>query len=124
MSTIQTIRDAQAELTVHTVTGSVSLDEFFECVRRYNESGPTAQTLWDFRNGTIVTPHTDSVTTRTRENARLIPADRSGKVALLVQGNLEFGVLRIWSTYKESVTDKLKMRLFHSYDNAIDWLKE
>lgn len=124
MPDIQTKCEPQAELTIHTVNGAVTLEEFFDCVRRYNESGPTRSTLWDFRNGTIETPPADTVTARTRQSAQLIPAERSGKVALVVEGNLEFGVLQIWTTYSESVSDRLKLRLFQSYDNAIAWLEE
>lgn len=124
MSSIRTTRDEQADLTIHTVSGEVSLDSFFECVRHYNEAGPTPNTLWDFRHGSIPTGSADTIAPRTRESVELIPTERSGKIALVVEGNLEFGVLRIWSTYSESATDRLKLRLFHSYENAIAWFKE
>ena len=124
MSSIQTTRDEQADLTIHTVTGEVSLDRLFECVRLYNDAGPTSNTLWDLRHGSIPTVSTDTIAPRTRESAELIPTERSGKIALVVEGNLEFGVLRIWSTYSELATDRLKLRLFHNYDNAIAWFKE
>ena len=124
MVSIRTTRDEQAELTVHTVTGEVPLEEIFECVRVYNEAGPTANTLWDFRNGSVPTPTADDMERRPIESAQHIPAERSGKVALVAEGNLEFGVLKVWSAFTEVVSDDLKLRLFHSYNNAIAWFKE
>jgi hypothetical protein len=124
MASIQTTRDEQRALTIHTVTGEVSLNKIFECVRSYNQAGPTPNTLWDFRNGSIPNPATDTIDPRTQESAQQIPTERSGKVALVVDGNLEFGVLRVWSAYTETVSDDLKLRLFHSYPNAIAWFEE
>ena len=124
MPPIRTVRDTQGYLTIHTVSGEVSLDEVFECVRHYQEAGTTTSTLWDFRNGSIPTTPPEPTDTHARQVAGLIPAERSGKVALVAEGNLEFGVLRMWSTFAEVVSDKLQLRLFHSYDNAIEWLGE
>jgi hypothetical protein len=124
MASIETTRDEHDGLTVHTVAGEVSLDKIFECVRSYNQAGPTPNTLWDFRNGSIATPATDTMDPRTAEAAQLLASERSGKIALVVEGNLEFGVLRVWSAYTEAASEDLKLRLFHSYGNAIDWFKE
>ena len=120
MSSITSEIVAEHDLTIHTVRGTVRLDEIADHVRSYNAEGPSLNTLWDFRAGQV--PTTGDADQQSQALVSGIPADRIGKIAMVVTAGLDFGLLRIWSAYAEAATDTLKLKIFHDYDQALAWL--
>ena len=45
-----------------------------------------------------------------------------GKVAIVASDNLTFGVFRMYEAYREE--DRVKLCVFHTEEEARDWLKE
>ncbi len=120
MSSITSKFVAERDLTIHTVHGEVRLNEIADHVRQYNAKGPSLNTLWDFRSGQIPTLAADDAAQQSQALVADIPADRVGKVAMVVTAGLDFGLLRIWSAYAEA-TDALELKIFHDCDQAIAW---
>ena len=116
-------RVSDDDLTIHTVEGNVHLEDIFAHIREYNRSGPTRNTLWDFRGGKVPSLPTDAMQQRAKQTAVDLPPHRVGKVAMLVAESLDFGALSIWSEYSESLVDSLELKVFYDYDRALTWLR-
>ena len=120
MSSITSETVGAGKLTIHTVRGDVELMEIAKHIRDYNAQGPSLNTLWDFRKGQVPALMSNDGDQQTQRLVADIPADRIGKIAMVVTAGLDFGLLRLWSAYAEA-TDTLELKIFHDYDQAIGW---
>lgn len=114
----------ERNLIVFTVDGSVTIEDFFETwdkVLADEEFIRGMGSLWDVRNGSftaITSDHLYSV-----GDAILRDIDRRGdnyKVAFVVQGQLDYGVARIF----QAISQKLpcETEIFRDYDEAMGYV--
>jgi len=114
----------ERNLIVFTVDGSVTIEDFFETwdkVLADEEFIRGMDSLWDVRNGSfsaVTGEHLYSV-----GDTILRDIDRRGdnyKVAFVVQGQLDYGVARIFQAISQRLP--CETEIFHDYDEAMGYV--
>jgi hypothetical protein len=122
---VETNIDADAGLITFKVTGELVLDEIRQSLEgAYSDPGfrPDMNSLWEIKEGTIgVTP------TQLPDLIKLLEglADKRStgyKVAIVVRGNLDFGLSTIFQMHSYSLPFEVKV--YQSLTQAKEWLQE
>jgi hypothetical protein len=122
---VETTIDTEAGLITFKVTGELALDEIRQALEgAYAESTfrPDMNSLWEIKEGTIgVTP------TQLPDLIKLLEslAEKRGadyKVAIVVRGNLDFGLSTIFQMH--SYTLPFEVKVYQSLTQAREWLLE
>jgi hypothetical protein len=120
--TITSSVDDDKQLTIHTVIGEASFEEGMSTLRQFWEGRPTINVLWDFRKASLARV-TAEETEETMNYIKRHSAKRSGgKTALVVSGELEYGLSRMSQAFGEIKNLTLEIEVFRSYEDAIEWL--
>jgi hypothetical protein len=120
--TISLSVDALRDLTVFTVEGELSFEEQVEVLRIFYGGDPTTNVLWDFRNITgnrIQSEEASEIVSFIKRNEAKRP---SGKTALVVSTDLDFGLSRVSQAYGESEGLPWEIRAFRSMESAYRWI--
>ncbi len=116
--------DNDKHLTTHTVIGEISFEEVMSTLKQYWEGQPTMFLLWDFRKGSMAQLSyvdleriVDYVTFHSEKRA-------SGKTAIVVSRDLEYGLSRILDTLRDIRKVHSQLGVFRSVEEANQWLDE
>lgn len=121
--TISSSMDALRDLTVFTVEGELRFEEQIEVLRTFYEGDPTANVLWDFRNITGNRIQSEEVSMIVSFIKRKETKRTSGKTALVVSTDLDFGLSRVSQAYGESEELPWEIRTFRSMESAYQWIE-
>ena len=116
--------DPEKELTTLVVSGELSYEKWLDAHKSIYEEHPTKNLLWDFRNADfypITSRDVEFMADYVQKHGHL---RAGGKTAWVVSKALEFGMLRMAETFGEIRQLPFEIRLFHSMDEATQWLDE
>lgn len=119
---VETIQTAGEPFDRHVVLGSLSPDDVVETQRRYYAS-PDYDTsrpiLWDVRG---IQQRTDSqdIFKMVEDSTAFWSRMAGGRTAILVSGRGQLSGARLYMKLAEAMPREL--RVFTSYDDAVDWL--
>ena len=122
---IDTVIDNDKGVIIHTVTGRITFEDItssFEKATNHSDFVKSLPVLWDFRaaDGTKITGNEIKTFIRFYESQS---DKRSGiKAALLVSGDLEFGLLRMYEAQAFNIPAQIE--IFRNYDDAMQWVLE
>ena len=112
------------QLTIHTVTGEASFEEGITTLKQFYEDRPTMNTLWDFRTANLVrlsSKETEAIMDYIKHHSE---KRSGGKTALVVSGDLEYGLSRMAQALAEIKSLSFQMEIFRSFKEAIQWIGE
>ncbi len=113
--------DRSKNLTVFTGTGNVTLEELTLKVEECFEAGYTRFEIYDFRNA-----NGDNVTFK--KVLQLVEYTKSysfppgNKIAMIVVNNIDYNMAKIYQGLAEIEGLPGTVQLFHSLDDAYQWL--
>jgi hypothetical protein len=110
------------EFLVVTLQGKFPPEEFEEAMQRITHSGdfpPDVSILWDGR-GVQMPTAAAWYEIALLDIRRRYPERGTSKLAILVTGNLAFGMSRMYETLSGSLPQHI--RVFRDYDKAVEWL--
>lgn len=122
---IHTRIHANTGFRTHTVTGAIGRDEIQRCLQEtysHTDFKPEAGALWDFVKATGDLP-TEDVRHIADFVSRLVGNKGSGKVAIVVAGDFEVGMVRMYETILSGQSSKSIM-IFQDMGEAKRWLNE
>ncbi len=123
MGTIDITLDAGRDLTIHRVEGQIMAEDVKCWIEEYYQGDAiTMNTLWDFSRADVSRVQGDDI----RDLARLVrqyaEVRRGGRTALVLAGDLEFGLGRMFSVFSAIEEVPLEFACFRDNDSAEDWL--
>jgi hypothetical protein len=119
---IESSIDTKRGLSIHNCTGTVTADDILQAINAlYAGAGYTHSyhSIWDFRD---CAPNLSS-----DEMRRIIDFERKnegpdgGKVALVVNQTLNFGLARMYHMLSEQRLNR-SLQVFRDYDDAFIWI--
>jgi hypothetical protein len=111
------------ELTVHVVTGRVTVEELIEAATSFLEGAPTRLALWDLCQADFSGIPTASVQSIFNSVAPFKERRRGGKSALLFASTEGFGLGRIGEAMAEIRGFPFEVRAFSDRREAMLWLE-
>lgn len=108
---------------IHTVTGEIDLKEVratLEEAYSHPDFRPEAGAVWDLVAATG-NPETEDVRHLADFVGKLAGSAATGRVALLVSGEFEFGMARMYESILSGQSSK-PMRVFRDMDEATRWV--
>lgn len=121
---ITTSIDNDRQLTIHTVTGEASFEEGMATFRQFWEGRPTMNVLWDFRKADLARVSSKETEAMMDYIKHYSEKRSGGKTALVVSGDLEYGLSRMAQTLAEIKSLSIQIEIFRSFKEAIQWLGE
>ena len=119
--TNHTTRDDSLQLTVHTITGEVTVDELIGLVKGFNEN-PTRLVQWDM-SGAELSGTTQGDIRALIEGATTLATNRpAGKTAVIAPMDIQFGLGRMSEAYAEITKLPFELRVFRTEVEAQQWL--
>ncbi|GAB4457060.1 MAG: hypothetical protein Kow0031_38060 [Anaerolineae bacterium] len=121
---IQVRVEPGSQLTIHTVTGTVTAEDIIAALKQFYTHQPTHRLLWDFREvdlSPLSKQHLMTILTVARSYAHSRP---NGKTAIVTSGSLAYGISRMFENYTEIYGHPVDHEVFKSYDDALRWLCE
>lgn len=114
--------DRSQNLTIFTLLGEVSVQDFFATLNRYGNAGPTLFELYDARSlegRRLSAEEMDMLTDYLFRFSNVRPG--GSKTAIVASGDLDFGLSRMLSTLTEGKT-VYTIQAFRDMDDAKNWL--
>lgn len=114
----------EKSLTVLTVRGAVSADEFSRIIREFYETGPlTEKVLCDLTDSALDHLRSDEVVGISRTPRHLPETRISGKTAIVAPTDLAFGLARMYEFSSDPVEAPFVVRVFRTMEEARKWLE-
>ena len=115
--------EPEKSLTVLTVTGVVSADEFNRAIKEFYEKGPvTRKVLCDLTDSILDHVRSEDILNISR-TPRQYPEPRiGGKTAIVAPSDLAFGLARMYEFTSDPAEVPFVIRVFRTKDEAMKWL--
>ena len=122
MAKIDVSINAKDDLTVFTVTGSLSHEDIIKFSNQYYMEIPPSKVLWDTRNGTVLDISTNEFRNIAKRMKELTVRRIGGKTAFVEDNNEDFGMGRLYESFAMSEELPVSYRVFRTIDDAKNWL--
>lgn len=119
---IETTRDADQNLTIHVVIGSVSEKEMHRVLEDFYDGQPTALVLWDMSQAELAHVTAEMLQKFVRKAAKLGVRRRGGRTAVVAPADLQYGLGRMSETFAEIESTPFNYCVFRSRQDAMHWL--
>jgi hypothetical protein len=110
----------------HKVNGSISVDEIKKMLATFYQSSeydPDMDVLWDLRDADFSSVRSEDVASLTGMVEKFWGQGGKAKAALIVSGDLDFGLSRMYEMLLTGSSPE-KVMVFRDYDEAKNWLNE
>ncbi|HUT65976.1 MAG TPA: hypothetical protein VMZ05_07485 [Spirochaetota bacterium] len=121
---IETIVDKKKDLTIHKCSGSLTDEKFKEAIQSFYDGNPTMNVIWDFSKASLADTPTITVKQSSMMVKRLGSTRQNGKSAVIASRDLEYGMARMFQIMTENGGIPFKIKVFRSFDEAMQWLIE
>ena len=119
---IETQVDKSKNLTIFTVSGTVTAREIASAIRSFYAGEVTLYSLWDLRQGNIESTD-DEVWNLARAVRTLNLSIRTGgKTAMVAGEGAIFGLARMYQHIADTMTLPFEIRAFNDMEDAYHWL--
>jgi hypothetical protein len=122
MGRIETTCDTSRNLTTFKAVGTMNASHINDCLQRYYAAGVTTYALWDLSEADLVAIATDEIRNLAQYGSQLAAARTECKTAIVFSSPFEYGLGRIFQTFAEMDATAVELKLFHSLEEAMEWL--
>ena len=120
---IKTILEPQYDLTIQKCIGIITDENFIKAIRSFYEENPTTNLIWDFSEASLsitsnlfIKKISDLVKTLSGKS------ERTGKSAVIADGDLEFGLSRMFQMLTENNNLSFKIKICRTEEEARKWI--
>ena len=124
MSSIVTHIEREKELTTHTLEGKINGKDIITTIEEYYMGSPTRDVIWDYTETQFSNCKDESIQTIVIVAAKYAKLRVGGKNALILPGDLQFGLGRVFEALAEAEDLPIPTRSFRSIQEAVQWLNE
>ncbi|MDA8139990.1 MAG: hypothetical protein M0036_15185 [Desulfobacteraceae bacterium] len=122
MSAIITNIDARNDLTIHTLEGPISSNDIITTIEEYYRGQPTTHIIWDFTAATLNQCRDEDIQAIAVAANKHSKAWPDSKTALVLPGDLQFGLGRMYETFAELENGATQVQSFRGMTEAQAWL--
>jgi hypothetical protein len=124
MGKIEKRFEPEKSLTVFTVLGAVSADEFSQAIEEFYEKGPvTNKVLFDLTDSFLDQLRSEEILNISR-TPKYIPEQRvGGKTAIVAPSDLAFGLARMYEFSSDPADIPFVIKVFRTMEEARKWLE-
>lgn len=115
--------DSKNRLTVFTVIGKVTANEFIAAIGDYYNSSVTTNVLWDLTKSDLREISSPDVENIVNLSVKYAKKRSSGKTAIVGSDDLTFGLLRMYEQTKEMTELPFETQTFRVIGKAYKWLR-
>jgi hypothetical protein len=122
---ITTHRKPSRDLTAFTCKGDLSFYEIQAVMERFYKgtiAPPTKKVLWDMRNASAASLTAEQISHLANFSLENEDVRESGKTAVLVPKDIDFGLARTFQA--QTISDQRELMIFREKDEAMEWLEE
>jgi hypothetical protein len=121
---ITTEVDNDNQLTTHTVIREVTFEDALTTLNQFWEGHQTKNVLWDLRKAVVADFSSKEAKIVSNYIKNHLEKRPEGKTAMVVSGDLEYGLSRMVQTLGEIRGLSLQIGVFRSFKEATLWLEE
>ena len=122
MSYIETKIDEEKDLTIHTVSGQLTVQDVRDALDRYYSGSVTMLILWDLTKVDLSSWATNQIVFLAKKVKEYSHLRIGGKTAVVIAKDLNFGIMRMYEAYAESEEIDFETRVFRDMEKAKEWL--
>ena len=122
MSKIETKIYKEKDLTIHTVSGSLTVQVVYDELDRYYAGPVTMHILWDVTRADLSSWETDQIVSLVKKVKEHSHVRAGGKTAIVISKNLDFGISRMYQAYAEREKIDFEIGVFRDIEKAVLWL--
>jgi hypothetical protein len=119
---IETQLDKSKRLTIFTVSGTITANDFASAIRSFYAGEVTLYSLWDLRNGKIKATDNDVWNLARSASTLNLTSRIGGKTALVADKGRPFGLARMYQLITDTMTLPFEIKVFNSIEEAHNWL--
>lgn len=105
------------------VSGQVTADEVTEAIATYFDGPTTPNVLWDLRKADLSGLSAEAVAKVARQVAGQGDARAAGRTALVADGDLAFGLSRMYESTLRGASTARPTAIFRDMNEALAWLQ-
>jgi hypothetical protein len=121
MGSIDIAFDQPQDLTVVFATGKLKADDFHRLIREYYSGPLTANILLDINEADLSAFHSNDIAVLAGHTKQVSEAHRDGKIAVVANKSLEYGLGRMFGAYMEAEGTPFEVESFRNHAEALDW---
>ena len=122
MADIKTKIYKDLDLTVHTVTGTPSVQDVCDELDQYYSDRYTKLILWDLTNADPSTWSGNEVMTLISKAKEYAHLRKDGKTAHVLSRDIDYGIARMYQAYSEIERFQFEVGVFRDMKEALQWL--
>jgi len=122
MSSISTYIDKDREITTHTLEGPIHARDIVATIEEYYYGQPTRNVIWDFSKAQLPDCRDDTLKAIVKAAKKYAHRRSDGKNALVLPGDLQFGLGRVFEALAEADNYLVATRSFRHLSDAKAWL--
>jgi len=115
-------KDIDKQLTVHTCSGIISIEELLGAVKTLYDTGPTPNHIWDMTDADLSHIKGKELQKIAQFARKYAPSGRDGKTAIVTSTDLSFAFGRMYETFADLSGQKVEVKIFRSIREAEDWI--
>jgi hypothetical protein len=123
MANITRIIEYKNDLTVYTIEGDLTANEFLRCSSESYVNNSTKNVLLDLRKGSISNISSDDLKAIACGLKECIQKWMGGKTAIVSQVNVDFGMGRMYEAFVQYENVPIIYQTFRDIEKAKKWLK-
>ncbi len=110
------------DLTIHTVTGDLSVQDVCDELDYYYSGHFTMLILWDVTRADLSSWQKDDIIYLARKVKKYSHLRRDGKTAIVLLRDVDFGISRMYQTYADVEKIDFEINVFRDVNEAKQWL--
>lgn len=119
---IENIRDREKQLTVHILSGEISIQDLIDAVKQLYDSAPTPNHLWDLTAADMSKIEGEELQDLANFAKQASPSRVGGRTALVDTRDLGFGLSRMYRVFAEVSDQRVEIGVFRSREEAEKWI--
>lgn len=122
MGTVETSKEMPSGLTINIAKGEIKLEDLLNWISSYYSGITTKYILWDFNEADLSNITTEEIRKIAKEVKKKSDIRAGGKTALVFNGDLDFGLGRMYEAFAEIEGIKFESMSFQNIAEARKWL--
>jgi len=124
MTSVTLELDPGSKITTATGRGRVTASDLLATLQAFYDNAPTLLALCDLSDADLSSLSTEELTRIVQFTERRAEVRRGGKTAIATSRSLEYGMARMYEILAEAYAHPVKIRAFHTREEALQWLRE
>jgi hypothetical protein len=114
--------DSKNGITIFNVYGKITTKDLINAIIEFNKNEPTPNVLFDFTRGDLAELQDYDIQHIARVSINSAEKRLFGKTALVASADLEFGLSKMYESYKEFKNLPFETKVFRDTDKAYQWI--